>query len=283
MPNVPLSFEFFPPKTEAAVDQLWVVLQRLKSFKPAFVSVTYGAGGSTRERTQQLVAKIQQQGDVAAAAHLTCVGANRAEIAEVVDGFWQAGIRHIVALRGDLPAGEGGIDVVDGYPYAADLVAGLKAQYPDLTISVAAYPEPHPQAVSPQADLENLKRKFDAGATQAITQFFFDPSLYSAFVERAQKIGIHQPIIPGILPVHNFAQMERFAQLCGTKVPDSLRQRLGGLDPDSAGYQDAAVEQATDLCQQLLASGAPALHFYTMNRSVLVERVVNALGYHPKG
>jgi methylenetetrahydrofolate reductase (NADPH) len=282
---VPLSFEFFPPKTDALADQLWQALQQLKQLNPAFVSVTYGAGGSTRQRTQELVARICQDAGVAeAAAHLTCVGASRDEIAEVVEAFWQVGVRHIVALRGDAPQNIGQADGQaggyqphpQGYAYAADLVAGLRQQHP-FKISVAAYPETHPEAISPQADLDNLKRKFDNGADQAITQFFFDAELYPRFVERARAIGITQPIIPGVLPIHQFAQMERFAGMCGANVPNWLRQQLADLQPDSPAFQAAAAEQCAQLCRQLLAYGAPALHFYTLNRAPLLLRVIGML------
>ena len=225
---IEVSFEFFPPKTEKMQESLWTCVKRLAPLAPSFVSVTYGAGGSTRERTHDTVTAITRDMGIPAAAHLTCVAATREEVNTVAREYWNAGIRHLVALRGDPPDGE--TDYVPhpgGYAYAADLIEGLKA-VADFEISVAAYPEVHPHALSARDDLDNLKRKIDAGATRAITQYFFDADTYRRFVDRAQAAGIGVPIVPGILPVTNFAQVVKFSRACGTTVPAWLRDRFEG-------------------------------------------------------
>ena len=228
-----VSFEFFPPRTEKMEEILWASVKRLEPLGPRFVSVTYGAGGSTRERTHATVARILRETSLVPAAHLTCVGSSRAEVDEVARGYWQAGVRHIVALRGDPPAGADGYEPhPEGYAYAADLVSGLK-RVADFEISVAAFPETHPEAASPAADLDNLKRKIDAGASRAITQYFFDAEIYLEFVARARKAGITVPIVPGILPVTNFAQVVKFSAMCGATVPDWLARLFEGLDGDT--------------------------------------------------
>ena len=228
--DISVSFEFFPPRTEAMETQLWRAVETLAPVGPAFMSVTYGAGGSTRERTHAVVTRIQGSLGIPAAAHLTCVNATRAEIDAIADAYWSAGIRHIVALRGDPPGGIGGAyqPIPGGYAYANELVAGLLALHP-FDISVAAYPECHPQAAGPAQDLEALKRKIDAGASRAITQFFFDAADYGRFRERAEKLGINVPIVPGILPLTNFARAAEMAKSCGARVPDHLRSRFEGF------------------------------------------------------
>ena len=239
---IAVSFEFFPPKTESMERQLSHAIETLAPAKPAFMSVTYGAGGSTRERTHAVVSRIQNDLGVPAAAHLTCVNATRDEIDTIADAYWQAGIRHIVALRGDPPGGIGGeyVPTLGGYAYANDLVAGLHRLHP-FEISVAAYPECHPQAAGAQADLDALKRKIDAGATRAITQFFFDTNCYAGFLERARKAGITVPIVPGILPLTNFARAAEMAKSCNASIPAGVRAQFEGLDDDPEARHDTAT------------------------------------------
>jgi methylenetetrahydrofolate reductase (NADPH) len=281
--SVPLrvSFEFFPPKTAEMEQSLWAAITKLAPLRPAFVSVTYGAGGSTRERTHATVRRIRQETALEPAAHLTCVGASRAEIDEVARAYWEAGIRHIVALRGDAPAGAGGYTPhPEGYAYAVDLVAGLKA-VGDFEISVAAYPECHPEAVSPQHDLDNLKRKIDAGATRAITQYFFDVGCYARFIERVRKAGIRVPIVPGLLPVTNFAQVVKFSAACGTTVPGWLADMFEGLDQDPETRRLVAASIAAEQAAQLRALGCDEFHFYTLNRAELTVAICRRLGIKP--
>ncbi|MGH6955010.1 MAG: methylenetetrahydrofolate reductase, partial [Alphaproteobacteria bacterium] len=214
-----VSYEFFPPKTSEMEERLWAAIKRLEPLAPRFISVTYGAGGSTRDRTHNTVRRIIEETRLVPAAHLTCVGATRSEVDGVARGYWEAGVRHVVALRGDPPDGiERHVPHPGGYAHAADLVAGLK-RVADFEISVAAFPETHPEAPGRQADLDNLKRKIDAGAARAITQYFFDESVYLRFVEQARRAGISVPIVPGILPVTNFAQVVRFSAKCGASIP----------------------------------------------------------------
>jgi methylenetetrahydrofolate reductase (NADPH) len=230
--DLAISFEFFPPRTDKMERDLWTAIERLAPLAPAFVSVTYGAGGTTRDRTHNTVARIVNETSLAAAAHLTCVAATRDEVNDVARRYWQAGIRHIVALRGDPPDDDQTYQPhPGGYEYAADLVAGLK-RVADFEISVAAYPETHPDAASPEADLDNLKRKIDAGASRAITQYFFDVDVFFRFVDRARAAGIEVPIVPGILPVTNFAQVVRFSAACGTTVPRWMGELFETLDDD---------------------------------------------------
>ena len=281
------SFEFFPPKTEALETQLWDSIRKLEPLQPSFVSVTYGAGGSTRDRTHRTVARIIKETTLKPAAHLTCVGASRAEVDDVLRDYWNAGVRHIVALRGDPPEASGpGLGAYrphpDGYAYAADLVAGLKRIAP-FEISVAAYPETHPQAKSAEADLDNLKRKIDAGATRAITQFFFEADVYFRFVERARKAGIHVPIVPGILPVTNFARVREFAAACGAAVPAWLADLFEGLDNDPETRKLVAASVAAEQCRLLFAGGVREFHFYTLNRADLVYAICHILGVRPHG
>jgi methylenetetrahydrofolate reductase (NADPH) len=274
-----VSFEFFPPKTEAMEKQLWHAVETLAPVGPAFMSVTYGAGGSTRERTHAVVSRIQNELHVPAAAHLTCVNATRDEIDAIADAYWQAGIRHIVALRGDPPGGIGGeyVPTPGGYAYANELVAGLLEQHP-FEISVAASPECHPQAVNAGADLDSLKRKIDAGATRAITQFFFDTGWYASFLERAQKAGITVPIVPGILPLTNFARAAEMAKSCNASIPDAVRAQFDGLHDDPVARHDTATRVALAQCRELYALGIRQFHFYTLNRAELVLDITRALG-----
>ena len=276
-----VSFEFFPPKTEAMAAQLWATIAALEPLSPLFVSVTYGAGGSTRETTFATVARIRQQTGLAPAAHLTCVGSSRAEIHELLTRYWQAGIRHIVALRGDPPAGSHDYQLpADGYAYAADLVADIRAAA-DFEVSVAAFPEVHPQARDAAADLDNLKRKLDAGATRAITQYFFAADVYLRFRDRAASAGIAAPIVPGILPVTNFAQVVKFSRMCGTAIPTWLADLFDGLDDDPETRKLVAAMVATEQCRALAAEGVDQFHFYTLNRADLTLGICRRLGLRP--
>lgn len=288
MTTVPpsVSFEFFPPKTEKMEQSLWQAVTRLAPLKPAFVSVTYGAGGSTRERTHATVRRIQSDTGIPAAAHLTCVGASRDEIDAVARDYWEAGIRHIVALRGDPPESAGGVagkyePHPQGYPYAVDLVAGLK-QVADFEISVAAYPETHPEAPSADADLDNLKRKVDAGATRAISQFFFDNGAFLRFRDRCAAAGIKAPVVPGILPITNFARAVEFAGRCGAAVPAEVADAFDGLDRDPETRQLIAAHVAVEQCRALLAEGVADFHFYTLNRADLTVAICHLLGVRAK-
>ncbi|NYZ14204.1 methylenetetrahydrofolate reductase [NAD(P)H] [Azospirillum sp. RWY-5-1] len=281
-----VSFEFFPPKTEKMEQSLWQAIRRLAPLAPAFVSVTYGAGGSTRERTHATVCRIQSETGIHAAAHLTCVGATADEIDAVARTYWDAGIRHIVALRGDPPEAAGGVaghytPHPGGYPYAADLVAGLR-RVADFELSVAAYPEKHPEAGSAEADLDNLKRKIDAGATRAITQFFFDNDAYFRFVDRARAAGIDVPIVPGILPITNFARAVEFAGRCGAAVPAAMADAFDGLDADPETRQLVAATVCAEQCQALRAQGVHDFHFYTLNRADLTVAICHLLGVRAK-
>jgi methylenetetrahydrofolate reductase (NADPH) len=276
-----LSFEFFPPKTEALEQQLWICIRRLEPLAPRFVSVTYGAGGTTRERTHATVTRIAAETSLVAAAHLTCVGASRNEVDAVARAYWQAGIRHIVALRGDPPTGVARYEPhPDGYAYAADLVAGLK-RIADFEISVAAYPETHPGAASAAFDLDNLKRKIDAGATRAITQYFFDTDIYMRFLDRCLAAGINVPLVPGILPVTNFAQVVKFSAMCGASVPSWLARLFDGLDADPETRRMVATVVAAEQVRRLQAAGVDEFHFYTLNRPDLVYAIAHILGVRP--
>lgn len=279
---IEVSFEFFPPKTEKMQENLWTCVKRLVPLAPSFVSVTYGAGGSTRERTHDIVTSITRDFGIPAAAHLTCVAATKEEVNTVAQEYWEAGIRHLVALRGDPPDGEADyLPHPGGYAYAADLIEGLKA-VADFEISVAAYPEVHPQALSARDDLDNLKRKIDAGATRAITQYFFDADTYRRFVDRAQAAGIGVPIVPGILPVTNFSQVVKFSRACGTTVPAWLRDRFEGLDDDPRTRELVAATTAAELCEDLQKDGVRNFHFYTLNRADLTYAICHILGVRPQ-
>lgn len=282
-PNaVDVSFEFFPPKTQEMEQKLWHSIQQLQSLNPAFVSVTYGAGGSTRERTHHTVQRIVKETSLKPAAHLTCVDASREEVDQVARDYWQAGVRHIVALRGDPK--QGMTDYVphpQGYRYACDLVAGLK-QIDDFEISVAAFPEKHPNSTSFEADIDYLKAKIDAGATRAITQYFFDVEHYFRFMERLAKNGVNIPVVPGILPVGNFSQVKKFSIMCGSSVPTWLEQLFDGLDHEPLKRDAVAISVATAQCRELIRFGARQLHFYTINRADLTAAICHMLGVRPQ-
>lgn len=277
-----VSFEFFPPKTEKMEAAMWEAVQTLAPLGPRFVSVTYGAGGTTRDRTHATVARIARETSVPAAAHLTCVEASREEVDAVAREYWAAGVRHIVALRGDPPTmGEAFVPHPDGYASAAELVAGLKRLHP-FEISVAAYPEAHPEAASASADIDNLKRKLDAGATRALTQFFFEPETFFRFRDAAAAAGIGAEIVPGILPVSNFAQTQKFAGMCGAAIPDWMGRLFDGLDAHPAARQLVAATIAGELCRRLYAGGVRHFHFYTLNRAELSYAICHMLGLRPK-
>jgi methylenetetrahydrofolate reductase (NADPH) len=274
-----VSFEFSPPKTEAAERTLWETIERLTPLRPTFFSVTYGAGGSTRQRTHETVVRLKKETGIDAAAHLTCVAATQGEIDDIARSYWDAGIRHIVALRGDPPGGMGGqyCPHPGGYENAAALVAGLK-KIGDFQISVAAYPEKHPASADEQADLDNLKRKVDAGADRCITQFFFEPDDFLRFRDRAAAAGIDAPVVPGIMPVSNFQGVSRIANLCGSKVPAWLAEMFEGLDDDVETRRMIAATVAGDLCRRLQAEGVDQFHFYTLNRADLTFATCHLLG-----
>ena len=275
-----LSFEFFPPRTEALEQQLWSCIQRLAPLAPRFVSVTYGAGGSTQARTHATVTRILRDTNLTPAAHLTCVGATRDEVDAVARQYWDAGVRHIVALRGDAPPGTVYEPHPGGYAYAADLAAGLK-RVADFEISVAAYPETHPGAVSPEADLDNLKRKLDAGATRAITQYFFDSETYLRFLDRCLAAGITAPIVPGIMPVSNYAQAARFSAMCGASVPAWLGHLFEQIDDDADTRRMIGAVVAAEQVRLLQANGVDEFHFYTLNRPDLTYAIAHLLGARP--
>jgi len=280
--DIGVSFEFFPPKTEKMEATLWESIQTLAPLGPRFVSVTYGAGGSTRERTHATVARIERETELAAAAHLTCVEASKAEIDAVAEEYWAAGVRHIVALRGDPPVmGEKFVPHPEGYASAADLVVGLKKLHP-FEISVAAYPEVHPEAGTAQSDLDNLKRKIDAGATRAISQFFFSPECFFRFRDAAAAAGITAEIVPGILPVTSVAQTRKFAGLCGAEIPGWMDRLFEGLDELPAARQLVSATIGAELCRQLYAGGERNFHFYTLNRAELAYAICHLLGVRPK-
>ena len=280
--DVGVSFEFFPPKTEAAEAQLWDAIRTLEPLGPRFVSVTYGAGGSTRERTHATVARVQRETGMAAAAHLTCVEATQAEIDQVAEEYWAAGVRHIVALRGDPPQkGAKYATHPGGYENAADLVEGLKRLHP-FEISVAAYPECHPDSEHATADLDNLKRKLDAGANRAITQFFHEPETFFRYRDQVAAAGIGAEIVPGIMPVTNFAAVQRMSAMCGTAVPAWMARLFEGLEDVPAARQLVAATLAAELCRKLHAGGVRNFHFYTLNRAELAFAICHILGVRAK-
>jgi methylenetetrahydrofolate reductase (NADPH) len=281
--EIDVSFEFFPPKTAKMEEALWSAVRRLEPLDPEFVSVTYGAGGSTRERTHATVARLVHETGLQPAAHLTCVGASKGEVEEVASDYWQAGVRHIVALRGDPPAGVGTRyePHPGGYANASALVAGIR-KLANFEISVAGYPEMHPESASLKADLDNLKAKVDAGAARIITQFFFDNSHYMRFVERARAIGIWCPITPGIVPIHNFRQVAGFAAKTGSSMPAWLARRFEGLDSDQATTHLVAAAVAAEQVMDLVDQGVRRFHFYTLNRADLVYAICHLLGLRPR-
>jgi methylenetetrahydrofolate reductase (NADPH) len=284
-PKTPaISFEFFPPKTEEMERNLWGTINRLAPLSPSFVSVTYGAGGSTRERTHSTIARILTETSLTPAAHLTCVGAARGEIDDIVGRYHEVGVRHIVALRGD-PAGGIGTAYLahpDGYQTSADLVAGIKRHHSDIEVSVSAYPEKHPDARDFDADIDTLKAKVDAGASRAITQVFFDNDLYFRYLDRVRARGIEIPIVPGIMPMHNFRQARNFVTRAGTSVPDWLAQKFEGLDDDPETRKLVAAAVAAGQVQKLAKHGVDTFHFYTMNRADLVFAICHLLGIRPR-
>ncbi|HUC19755.1 MAG TPA: methylenetetrahydrofolate reductase [NAD(P)H] [Acetobacteraceae bacterium] len=280
-----LSFEFFPPRSEALEAQLWACIRRLEPLAPRFVSVTYGAGGTTQERTHATVLRIVGETSLVPAAHLTCIGARREEITAVARRYWEAGVRHIVALRGDPPPGArpgtGYVPHPEGCAYAADLVALLR-RVADFEISVAAYPETHPEALSPGADLDNLKRKLDAGASRAITQYFFDTAIYLRFLDRCLAAGITAPIVPGIMPVSNYEQAVRFSALSGASVPAWLGELFEGTEHDPETRRMVAAVVAAEQVRLLQANGVDEFHFYTLNRPDLTYAIAHILGVRPE-
>jgi methylenetetrahydrofolate reductase (NADPH) len=280
-----ISFEFFPPKTAEMEKSLWETINRLAPLSPNFVSVTYGAGGSTRERTHSTIARLIRETELLPAAHLTCVGASSGEIDEIVDRYHEVGVRHIVALRGDPASGIGTPYVAhpDGYQTSPELVAGIKKRHGDIEISVSAYPEKHPEARDFDADIDTLKAKIDAGATRAITQVFFDNDYYLRFLDRVRARGITIPIVPGIMPMHNFKQARNFVTRAGTTVPNWLAEKFDGLDDDVETRKLVAATVAAGQVQKLAKHGVDTFHFYTMNRADLVFAISHLLGIRPTG
>ncbi len=280
-----ISFEFFPPKTEEMERNLWEVISRLAPLTPNFVSVTYGAGGSTRERTHSTITRILSETNLTPAAHLTCVDATCADVDDVVARYYEVGVRHIVALRGDPSNGIGTAYKAhpQGYQTSADLVAAIKRNHSDMEVSVSAYPEKHPESASLDADISVLKAKVDAGATRAITQFFFDNDLYFRYLDRARAAGITIPIVPGILPVQNFKLASNFAKRAGATLPEWLAKKFEGLDDDADTRRLVAATVAAEQVQNLSARGVENFHFYTMNRADLVFAISHLLGIRPNG
>jgi len=278
---IEVSFEFFPPADADMEATLWKSVERLAPLAPRFISVTYGADGSTRERTHNVVTRVQRETPLVSAPHLTCIGSSRGEILDIARKYWDQGIRHLVALRGDPPKGTTQyVPRADGFAYASDLVAGLKS-VADFDISVAAYPEVHPEAMSAAVDLDNLKRKVDAGASRAITQFFYNTDAFLQFRDRAEAAGITAPIVPGILPITRFPQVLRFASMCGASIPDWLKDRFNGLDDDPETRRLIAASVAIEQVQALARQGVREFHFYTLNRAELSYAICHALGVRP--
>lgn len=280
-----VSFEFFPPKNDKMTNKLWECVGRLEPMQPHFVSVTYGAGGSTRERTRDTVRRIVTDTKLTPAAHLTCVGAARDEVLQTAEDYYEAGVRHIVALRGDAPQ-DNDFEEPDGrYTSVVDLVSDLRAHRPDLgkvfEVSVACYPEPHPDSRGWDADLAHLKHKQDAGADRAITQFFFEPDVYFDFVDRARNAGITMPIVPGIMLQSNFRGMKNFAKMCGASLPDWLHKLYEGLDDDPDTRDLITANVAAELCHKLADGGVDQFHFYTLNRANLALSTCHLLGMKP--
>ncbi len=279
---IDVSFEFFPPKTAAMEETLWRSIRRLEPLRPRYVSVTYGAGGSTRERTHATVARILHETTLKPAAHLTCVAATKGELDDVIRDYWDLGVRHIVALRGDPPGGVGDRyqPTPGGYINAADLVKGIKGIAP-FEISVACYPEKHPESPSVEADIDMLKAKIDAGATTAISQFFFDNEVFFRYLERVRARGIDIPVVPGIIPIHNFKQVASFAAKSGASVPEWLGHRFEGLDDDQETRHLVAAAVAAEQVLGLVDQGITEFHFYTLNRADLVYAICHMLGLRP--
>ena len=264
------SFELFPPQTQQGVEKLRLTRKQLALFNPKFFSVTFGAGGSTRERTLETVLEIQAEGHVVA-PHLSCIGSTRQNIRAILEKYSQAGIRHIVALRGDLPSG---MAQAGEFRYASELVAFIRQEFgTSFHIEVAAYPEYHPQARSAQADFENFKRKVEMGANSAITQYFYNADAYYHYVESCELAGLNIPIVPGIMPINKFSQLVRFSDACGAEIPRWIRKKLEGYGDDSESIQAFGLDVVTDLCERLLQAGAPGLHFYTLNSANLTSKI----------
>ena len=274
-----VSFEFSPPKTRKSEESLWENIAKLEPLKPTFVSVTYGAGGSTRERTHGIVSRIVKETGLKPAAHLTCVAASRGELDDVLRAYWDAGIRHVVALRGDPPADVGGpyVPHPEGYASAADLVAGAKRVAP-FDISVAVHPELHPMSANWTVELDNMKRKFDAGATRGISNFFVDADVFLRFRDRAAAAGINQPLLPGIMPVSNFTGFKKMAAMNGASIPDWFAKLFDGLDDDPETRKLVAAAAAAELCARLAAEGVEDFHFYTLNRADLTLAICRVIG-----
>jgi methylenetetrahydrofolate reductase (NADPH) len=283
LPNI--SFEFFPPKTEEMERSLWETITRLAPLNPNFVSVTYGAGGSTRERTHSTITRLLNETALVPAAHLTCVNASKGDIDDVVAQYHDVGVRHIVALRGDPTTGIGTPYVAhpEGYQTSADLVASIKKRYSGIDVTVSAYPEKHPESPDFDADIDVLKAKVDAGATRAITQVFFDNDLYFRYLDRVRARGITIPILPGIMPMHNFKQARNFVTRAGTTVPAWLDEKFEGLDNDAETRKLVAATVAAGQVQKLAKHGVEDFHFYTMNRADLVFAISHLLGFRPNG
>ena len=277
--GVDVSFEFFPPKTEAMEESLWTSIRMLEPLGPSFVSVTYGAGGSTRERTHNTVRRIEEETSLDAAAHLTCVSATKSEIDEIIRSYWDAGIRHIVALRGDPPDGVGSRyePFPGGYINSADLAAGIK-RIADFEVSVGTYPEKHPESPSLEADIELLKAKVDAGATRAITQFVFESEIIARFRDKVRGVGLGVPIVPGIFPINNFSGAQRFAKSAGASIPSWLAEQFLGLENEPEKRKRVAAKIATDQCRILYDYGFRQFHFYTLNRADLTLEICSQLG-----
>lgn len=276
--DINVSFEFFPPKTDDMEIRLFNAIDKLKNLNPKFVSVTYGAGGSTRERTHNTIKKILDETDLPPASHLTCVAASKEEVRNIVQNYWDIGVRHIVALRGDLPATSPNYQLhKDGYQYANELIAGIK-EVADFEISVAGYPEKHPEAKSMDEDIDNLKRKVDAGANRIITQFFFDCDMYFSFVDKCRARGIDVPIVPGILPVTNVKQTKHFAKMCGAKIPDWMSDIFQDLDSREDTKKIISAIVAVEQCRILHNNGVSNFHFYTLNRADLTYAICHFLG-----
>ncbi|NBQ69309.1 MAG: methylenetetrahydrofolate reductase [NAD(P)H] [Nitrosomonadaceae bacterium] len=271
------SFELFPPQTPEGIEKLRLTRQRLARFNPKFFSVTFGAGGSTRERTLETVLEIQAEGHVVA-PHLSCIGSTQQNIRAILEKYYEAGIRHIVALRGDLPSG---MAQAGEFRYASELVAFIRQEYgSSFHIEVAAYPEYHPQARSAQADFDNFKRKIETGASSAITQYFYNADAYFHFVELCESVGLNIPVVPGIMPINKFSQLVRFSDTCGAEIPRWIRKKLESYGDDSESIQAFGLDVVTGLCEQLLQAGAPGLHFYTLNSANLTSAIWQRLNLH---